>query len=73
MLFNTEATTMHHFIIIPRNQMLGPGDPGYPYIWDGYDGSRSSNEWEATWRVFSGNQMGGPGDNLNINPLAHTA
>ena len=31
----------------------------------------SQNDWEDVWRVTSGNGFGGPGDNLNINPLAH--
>ena len=31
----------------------------------------SQNDWEDVWRVTSGNGFGGPGDDLNINPLAH--
>ena len=29
------------------------------------------NDWEHTWKVSSQNPFGGPGDNLNKNPLAH--
>ena len=31
----------------------------------------SENDWEKMWRGTSGNAFGGPGDDLNINPLAH--
>lgn len=110
---------MHPFMIVSGSMLALPGQPGWPWQWDGFGGGPgggsttsnaslypvsdgtphpkqkaghmyepwcptysttgrggngmlpSENDWETMWRGTSGNGMGGPGDDLNINPIAH--